>query len=129
MNFLPTDETSVSSTPADKLTGSTLKDYSTGSAYYYHPSTLELIEVPATVPLCILGRGLTTIGEVNQYLVDPESPTDQTTEALSIGVYTLWTGGPAYSVTSGTATITGSGTATKNSPIVFYVTEIGRAHV
>jgi hypothetical protein len=75
-------------------------------------------------------RGLLTEGNRTNYLLNSESPANQTTGSLSTGTYTLWIEGPgSVAVSAGTATATGLGTATESSPVTFTVTVAGTVSV
>jgi len=60
------------------------------------------------------------------HVLNSAAPATQTTGSLGTGIYTLWVeGSGSCAVAAGTATITGAGTASSGTPVVFSVTVSG----
>lgn len=63
---------------------------------------------------------------VTNYLLNSNAPATQTTGSLGVGTYCMWlTGAGSVAISAGTATITGAGSATAATPLVFQVTVAG----
>jgi hypothetical protein len=76
------------------------------------------------------GRGFLSESAATQLLNSPIAPATQTTSSLSVGTYTLWVNGAgSAALTAGTAVLTGAGTATNGTPVVFIITTAGTVTV
>lgn len=85
---------------------------------------------PANTPVIVPGRGLYSFTGTTNYLLNSTAPATQTTGTLATGAYVLWVNGTGTAaVTAGTATITGAGSATNGTPLVFSVTVSGTVTV
>jgi len=75
-------------------------------------------------------NGLLLEQSTNNFLLNSGAPVTQTTGSLSTSTYCLWViGTGSAAITAGTATITGAGTATAGTFVVFNVTVAGTVTV
>jgi len=114
----------------DVISRNPLTCTSTGPVYYIHPSTGELVTVPAGEPLNHPILGITSLPAFSQFLATPLTPVNQTTASLGIGEYFLWLlGDGSVAVSANTATTTNTGSATEAIGINFQVTIAGTVDV
>jgi hypothetical protein len=76
------------------------------------------------------GAGLLVEESRTNSLLNSTAPVTQTTASLGTGGYTLWVNGSgSAAVSAGSATITGAGSATNGTPLIFTVTVAGTVTV
>lgn len=94
----------------------------------YHGAMVDGVKYFSTVnPYTVASNVIIDSTGLTNYFVNSAAAATQTTPSLAPGTYTIWCEGANGSITvsAGTATISGAGTATPGSPVTFTVLTAG----